>query len=143
MFRAFNSGVAGALAVTAVHECVRRQTSKAPRMDVLGERAIAQTSEALFGMRPHGKHLHEAALAGDLAANSAYYSLVGLGRPEGAVARGAALGLAAGIGALALPGPLGLGSKPSNRTLETQVMTVAWYVIGGLTAGLMYRALSR
>jgi hypothetical protein len=122
---------------------MRRQTPKAPRMDVLGERAIAQTSEALFGARPHGKHLHEAALAGDLAANSAYYSLVGLGQPEGAVARGAALGLAAGLGALALPGPLGLGSKPSNRTPETQLMTVAWYVIGGVAAGLTYRILSR
>jgi hypothetical protein len=51
------------------------------------------------------------------------------------------LGLAAGLGAVFLPGPLGLGSAPSNRTTQTQAMTVGWYLLGGLAAGLAYQTL--
>ena len=41
-----------------------------------------------------------------------------------------------------MPGPLGLGHAPSNRTVSTQVMTVGWYVLGGLTAAAAYRLLA-
>jgi hypothetical protein len=83
--------------------------------------------------------LHGWALAGDLALNSLYYSLVGVGDREGAFQRGVLLGLAAGVGAVALPGPLGLGTGPSARTPATQAMTVAWYLVGGLAAAAAYR----
>lgn len=73
--------------------------------------------------------------------NTAYYALVGLGGPDGAVGRGAALGFLAGLGAVFLPGPLGLGSAPSRRTPQTAAMTVAWYTLGGLVAGAAYRAI--
>src|SRR3954447_6028938 len=36
------SGAAGALALTAVHQLARRRVRRAPRMDVLGMRAIAR-----------------------------------------------------------------------------------------------------
>jgi hypothetical protein len=135
------SGVAGAAALTAVHEAARKNLPDAPRMDVLGMRALGQSFRAAGQTPPSRERLHELALAGDIVANSAYYSLVALGPPEGAVARGALLGLAAGLGAVFLPGPLGLGSAPSNRTTQTQAMTVGWYLLGGLAAGLAYQTL--
>jgi hypothetical protein len=67
---------------------------------------------------------------------------VGVGRPQGALLRGAALGLAAGLGAVFLPGPLGLGEAPSNRTPATTAMTIGWYLIGGLAAALAYRTMA-
>ena len=36
--------------------------------------------------------------------------------------------LAAGLGAVALPGPLGLGEGPSRRTRATEALTIAWYL---------------
>ena len=66
-----------------------------------------------------------------------------VGGPKGALACGAALGLAAGVGAVALPEPLGLGGGPSARTDETKAMTVAWYLAGGLAAGLAYSLLAK
>ena len=45
------------------------------------------------------------------------------------------------LGAVFLPGPLGLGTKPSARTPQTAAMTVAWYAIGGLVAGAVYHCL--
>ena len=103
-------------------------------MDVVAERGIARGLEAL-GTRPPGEPaLYRWALGGDLFANSAYYSLVACGSHPHVWRRGVALGLAAGAGALLLPGRIGLGEPPRSDRLDNQVMTVAWYVIGGLAA---------
>ena len=53
-------------------------------------------------------------MVGDVLSNGLYYSLVGGGRHT--VRRGLLLGLAAGVGGVALPGPMGLGEAPSGRT---------------------------
>jgi hypothetical protein len=136
-------GAVGAVALTLVHEAARRTVPDAPRMDVLGKRALAAGVRTVGAEAPSGAQLHAAALAGDLVANTAYYSLVGLGGAEGAVARGGLLGLVAGLGAVFLPGPLGLGTAPSRRTPQTAAMTVAWYTLGGLVAGAAYRSLQK
>ena len=77
------SGLAGAAALTLIHESVRRLRPDAPRMDTLGRRAIASGMEAV-GMEPPAEdRLQAAALVGDLASNTLYYALVGLGRHQG------------------------------------------------------------
>jgi hypothetical protein len=111
-------------------------------MDVLGMRAIARSMEALGQEPPPACRLHDLALVGDIVANSLYYSLVGVGRPEGAWLRGTLLGLAAGVGAVVLPRSLGLGAAPSKRTAATQAMTVGWYLFGGLAAAAAGRLLA-
>lgn len=136
--QALGSGLAGALTLTAVHETARRELPNAPRMDVLGMRAIARSLMAMGQEPPADGKLHDLALVGDVVSNSLYYSLVGLGPREGVWVRGAALGLAAGIGAVVLPKPLGLGNAPSNRTGQTTAMTIGWYLLGGLAAAAAY-----
>src|SRR5829696_10085334 len=101
--RSFASGLVGAVALTSVHQLARRVTDAAPRMDVLGERAIGRAVTAAGGTIPSQAALHQWALAGDLLANSAYYSLVTCGRDAHMWTRAVGLGLAAGIGALVLP----------------------------------------
>lgn len=136
------SGLVGAGTVTAIHETARRNIPKAPRMDILGMRAIDRSLRALGQRPPPPDQLHNLALGGDIAANSLFYSLVGLSNPKHAPLTGAVLGLLAGIGGVLLPKPMGLGSDPSARTPATQAMTVAWYTAGGLAAGLAYRLLN-
>jgi hypothetical protein len=80
-------------------------------------------------------------LAGDLASNTAYFGVVGAGPRERAVALGAALGIAAGAGAVLLPPYLGLSGATTGRTGATVALTVALYTAGGLVAGAAYRAL--
>jgi hypothetical protein len=135
------AGVCGAVALTAVHQLARRVSDDAPRMDVLGERAIARTVQAAGGTLPMPQTLHRWALAGDLVANSAYYSLVACGRDAHMWTRGVAMGLAAGAGALVLPRRIGLGDPPRSHHVPNQIMTVAWYLIGGLAAACAGRAL--
>ncbi|MET0625200.1 MAG: hypothetical protein ABW250_19845 [Pyrinomonadaceae bacterium] len=140
MLKALGSGLVGACALTLVHETARRYLDDAPRMDVVGMRAITKTLRAVDVEPP--VPLHEAALVGDIAANSLYYGLVGLGEPEDGVRNGALLGLAAGVAAVYLPEPLGLGRQPAKNSTETNLLTVAWYLLGGLAAGAAYQALS-
>ena len=139
----FAAGACGALALTAVHQLARRVRPDAPRMDVLGERAIARALALRGEEVPPQPTLQRWALAGDLLANSAYYSLVACGRDAHVWRRGVALGLAAGAGALVLPRPLGLGDPPKSDQLANQIMTVAWYLIGGLAAAAAGQGLQR
>ena len=123
------SGMAGAAALTAVHQAARAITESAPRMDVVGMRALTRGSRAVETEPPQThKGLYRAALAGDLICNSAYYSLAST------YTRGTVMGLLAGIGALVLPERMGLGTPPKSNLLSNQVMTVSWYLIGGLVA---------
>ena len=134
------SGLAGAVVLTVVHESLRRFVPDAPRMDVLGMRSIEKLMAKADAEPPQDKdELHTWALAGDVLSNSLYYSLAGTGKS--AWWRGAALGAAAGVGAVLLPGPLGLGEEPSNKTTKTQAMTVGYYLLGGLVAAALGYAL--
>ncbi|MFO0954143.1 MAG: hypothetical protein U0835_23910 [Isosphaeraceae bacterium] len=125
---------------TFLHETVRRTRADAPRMDTLGRRAIARGLEAAGLEPPSQDRLQAAALGGDVVANTLYYSLACFGRPS--LARGAAVGAAAGLGALVLAPLMGLGSRPAARTPQTAVMTVAWYTAGGLAASAAHRVLA-
>ena len=132
------AGAAGATALTVVHQVARLMTSSAPRMDVIGMRALRKVHR-FFGRESAGT-LHIQALAGDLIANSAYYSLVGAGNRRGIWSRGLGLGALAGLGAVTLPRRVGLGDPPHGQRRETQFMTVTWYVIGGLVAAAVLDA---
>lgn len=131
------SGAAGAVALTAVHQAARAITDNAPRMDVVGMRALARGANATGTEAPRTHAgLYGATLAGDLIANSVYYSFATT------YTRGTVLGLLAGIGALVLPERMGLGVPPKSELLSNQVMTVAWYLIGGLAAAATAQCLS-
>ncbi|WP_198170335.1 hypothetical protein [Deinococcus arboris] len=133
------SGLAGALTVTLLNEGVRRVLPHAPRMDVLGERALTAGLEAAGTQPPQGGALYAATLAADLASNTIFYALAGLGGAARAPGVGTALGLVSGVGGAALPPHVGLGHQPDERP-QTLLLTVAWYALGGLAAGLVYRA---
>lgn len=141
--RALASGAAGAVALNLVHETARRFLPAAPHVHRVAMRAIARPARRMGRRPPRRRALYGWALAGDLVGNSLYYALVGLGRPEHPWARGGALGLAGGLSALVLPGPLGLGRRSVARTRATRLMTVGWYVLGGLTAAAAFSALRR
>ena len=139
---ALASGLAGAAAVTVLNETVRRVAPEvAPRMEILGMRAAKAGFEAADREVPPRSELFKMTLAAEVLSNGAYYSLVGMVKPENAIATGAALGLAAGAGAVLLPGPMGLGEGPSARSLGTKALTLAWYLAGGLAAGFVASAM--
>jgi hypothetical protein len=117
-----------------LNEGIRQIDEEAPRLDFLGMRVLADVTSP--------EHLRVKAMAADIAANTLYYSAVGLGSPERAPLVGAAIGLAAGAGAVLLPGQLGYGDDVTNWRPKTRAMSVAYYAAAGLVAGLLYRAIA-
>lgn len=140
---AMGGGVAGAAAVTLIHESVRRIVPKAPRMDLLGMNAISKGLNAVGIKTPTDTKLFALALTGDLLSNAIYYSLAGIGNEKNLLVRSSLFGLAAGIGAVVLPGPLGLQEKYSNRTTSTRLMTVGLYVAGALVTTAIIKVLAK
>ena len=136
-------GLAGAIALNIIHETYRQLDPDAPKIHLVGEEAVTKISAGLGVEPPEGDALYATTLGGDVLSNALYYAMAGLGNDQQLVTRGAAYGLAAGIGALKLTAPLGLDDAPVNRTVKTRVLTVAWYTIGGLVAGLAMRALRK
>jgi hypothetical protein len=141
---AIGRGIAGAVALSLVHESARRVIPHAPRVDVIGVRSISRPMRAAGYRPPRYNALHNAALAGELVSNSAYYSLIGAaGDATHVWRRGVIFGLLAGLGAAFLPPAMGLGEQPHRRTPFTQMMTIAWYFLGGLAAAGAYSLATR
>lgn len=141
--KSFLSGLAGAVVLNTIHETVRQVTPKAPRVDKLGKRGIIKITKATGLPTPTGNALYATAMAGDLLSNTLYYSLIGLAKPPAILPLGAVLGTLAGVGAVTLAEPLGLGDEPVRRTATTASLTVAWYVVGGLVAAGIFGWLNR
>jgi hypothetical protein len=139
--RALGGGAAGAVVLTGLHEIARRVVPHAPRMDVIGERALTRALAAV-GRRPsRGRRLFRQTLAGELFSNTLYYSLIGVSSRSRVVRNGVLLGLAAGLGAVLLPPRLGLGRSPGTKAPLTPLLTLAWYTAGGLAAAATIRRL--
>jgi hypothetical protein len=140
---ALGAGLAGATALTIAHETLRRFRSDAPRMDVVGGRALS----ALFrraGVRPpRGKRLYFSTLGADLLSNSAYFTGFLLGRPRYPFVRQTAAGLIAGLGAFLLPPLLRLGLAPGSYRRSNRLLTIGLYLLGGAVAATTYRACRR
>ncbi|QQL50476.1 hypothetical protein [Mucilaginibacter ginkgonis] len=134
-------GIAGAVALNVIHQVAKQFDHDAPRVDLVGEEALSKGLESVCVEPPKGDALFAATLASDLVSNAFYYSAIGLGKKKYLLYHGVAHGLCAGIGAITLPKPMGLSDAPVTKTLETKVLTVAWYTIGGMVAAKVMQAL--
>lgn len=141
--QALISGAVGAASLNVIHETARHTIPHAPQIQAIGMRAIAKTMRAAGESPPPRDELYWLTLAGDLISNALYYSFVGTDQPRRIWRRGVMLGAAAGVGAVVLPGPMGLGRQPGTKTPHTQIMTFLWYFIGGLAAAAVASAFAR
>jgi hypothetical protein len=136
-------GLAGACAVTLIHESVRKIVPKAPLIDLLGMNAISKGLNIAGIKTPTGNKLYTMALAGDILGNSIYYALAGTGDEKNIWLKSSIFGLAAGVAAVSLPGPLGLEEKHSAKTTETKLMTIGLYVAGALVATAIMKLMAK
>lgn len=136
------AGLGGAVALNILHESLKYKSSNMPRVDLLGEEAL-QKSLNYFGNSINDQQtLYMATLAGDVASNTMYYSLIGAGSIKHVFTRALAYGIAAGVGAVTLAEPLGLDPEPVNRSQKTKILTVAYYLAGAIVTGCIIKAMS-
>ena len=136
------AGLAGAVTLTIAHQLLRKVSSDAPRMDLMGEEALEKIGDKTNVHIPQDKK-YGIAMAGDIISNTLYYSLAAIRNNKSTTARGGLLGVAAGIGGVLLPKQLGLTNSYSDRNMKTRLMTVAIYSLGGLVAARVARALAK
>ncbi|GAA4329017.1 hypothetical protein GCM10023149_33390 [Mucilaginibacter gynuensis] len=134
-------GLAGAIALNIIHQTVKAVDHDAPRVDLVGEEALTKGMESMGLTPPTGNALFLATLTGDVLSNALFYSTIGFGKKTYLLLRGAAVGLSAGIGAVTLPDRMGLSDAPVTRTDKTKLMTVAWYLIGGLVTAFTIKSI--
>jgi hypothetical protein len=134
------SGLTGAISVAVLNQIAKRYLPGAPRLDILGSQ-LATAGFKKAGIKPpQGLPVKLLALIGSLVSNSIFYGLVGLGKPNTAWLRGGLLGLAMGIGAVTLPGTVGMKNDATAGTQAAKIGTVSWYVLGGLLAAIAFAA---
>ena len=137
------SGLVGAASVTLLNYLGKRYFPWAPQLDILGLRLVTAAFSKAGIEPPKAFPLKLFALIADLISNSIFYGLVGLGKSRTAWLRGVALGLAMGVGAVALPTTLGVGDDTTGRTPMSKAGTILWYVLGGFLAAFAFAASHR
>ena len=136
------AGLTGSLALTGIHEALRRTVAGSPRMDLLGMQSLSRLLQ-VAGVKVPGKPaLFGWTLLGDIGGNALYYSLAARGGRKSVWIKAISLGLAAGISAVLLPKRLGLNERASNRKGYTALATVAIYVVGGIVTAAVTSAIS-
>ncbi|WP_367209560.1 hypothetical protein [Sphingobacterium sp. R2] len=136
-------GLVGALVLNVVHTAAKRFDSKAPEVDKVGEEAMQKTARFAGFKPPKGNALVAATFGADVASNAMLYTLIGYGSQNNLLLKGALLGTLVGVATLTIPEQAGLNAEPIKKTDRTKLMTVAWYVIGGIAAGLAIKAMGK
>lgn len=134
-------GLAGACALTLINQGMAKLDRKAPRLDLLGMNAVAKFIKSPKTAPPLVKSLLPMSVTGDLVSNSLYFAMASGRNKNQTLLRGLLLGLGAGMGAVALPKDGALDDTPANFTDKTKLLTIAWYVIGGLVAAAAINAM--
>ena len=126
------AGLGGAIVLTLLNETFKNVNHKMPRINLVGEEAVQKTA-SLVGINIDNENaLMGTALVGDIISNTAYFSLIN-GKNEELWLKAAASGFTAGLGAVNLPEKLGLNDQPVAKSTTTQVLTVAYYMLGAFT----------
>lgn len=133
------AGAAGAVTVTLLNQAGRAADDRAPRLDLLGERALARGLRRIGAPRPRGDALRRLALVGDSVANTLYYGALLAGRPRPRL-RGGIGGALAGLAAAIVAPAFGISARRRDARMRAG-LTVAWYTAAGLAAAAMYERL--
>ncbi len=131
------AGLGGAVVLNVLHEGLKGSDDDMPRIDLLGEEALNKGLGWLGSGIEDPDKLYQATLAGDVAGNALYYSLIGTGGNKYVWSKAMLSGLAAGLGAIALPAPMGLDDRPVARNTKVKLLTIGYYLAGALVTAFI------
>jgi len=132
MYKKIIAGLGGAIALSLLHEAVRKNFDNVPEINKVGEEALNKALDRADMKITNHDQLYAATLAGDVIGNGMYYATTATSGFN------IASGLAMGLGALALPEKIGLDEKPVAETTQKKVMTVAYYLFGAIVTKFIY-----
>ncbi|MGK7390716.1 MAG: hypothetical protein ACNS60_10200 [Candidatus Cyclobacteriaceae bacterium M2_1C_046] len=133
------TGLAGSTALTGVHQALKDRKNT-PRVDLLGEQVLLK----LKGDRKaehDNKKLYYGTLAGDLISNTIYYGVIA--KSKRPILTGALMGAAAGVMTVFSPQLFGLNKRYVQTSDTKKALTVGYYLLGGLAAGITTKIFKR
>lgn len=136
-------GLLGAAVLNIVHTIAKKLDKDAPAVDEVGEEAMKKSTRAVGLKAPKGDALVAATFGADVASNTMLYTMIGYGGDKHRVLRGAVLGTVVGLATLTIPKQAGLDTTPIRKSTQTQLMTVAWYIIGGIATAVAIKTLRK
>jgi hypothetical protein len=134
-------GIAGACALNLINQGMRTIDKRAPGLDLLGMNAVAKITKPRIPV-PVLNRIFPLALSGDMISSSLYFAMAKGKTYQQTLLRGALLGLGAGLGAAMVP-RLATGKTAVHTGMGSRLLTVTWYVIGGLVAAATINWLSK
>lgn len=132
MYKKIIAGLGGAIALSLLHEAIRKNFDNVPEINKVGEEALNKALDKADMKITNHDQLYAATLAGDVIGNGMYYATTATSGFN------IASGLAMGLGALALPEKIGLDEKPVAESTQKKVMTVAYYLFGAIVTKFIY-----
>ena len=132
MYKKIIAGLGGAIALSLLHEAIRKNFDNVPEINKVGEEALNKALDKADMKITNHDQLYAATLAGDVIGNGMYYATTATSGFN------IASGLSMGLGALALPEKIGLDEKPVAENTQKKVMTVAYYLFGAIVTKFIY-----
>ena len=132
MYKKIIAGLGGAIALSVLHEVIRRNFDNVPEINKVGEEALNKVLDKADVKITNHDQLYAATLAGDVIGNGMYYATTATSGFN------IASGLVMGLGALALPEKMGLDENPVAENNQKKVMTVAYYLFGAVVTKFIY-----
>lgn len=137
----FIGGLAGAFMLKILHATGRKLFKDAPPLQKISPQITHTAAENMAITAPSSTILLTSTLGSDLVANTLYYSLIGDGSPQSLWVRGAVSGITAGVSVLKMKNQEEVISMPFIRKTTSRFMTLSWYMIAGLTAAAVIKAM--
>ncbi|WP_379963088.1 hypothetical protein [Epilithonimonas sp. UC225_85] len=131
MYKKILAGLGGAIALNILHETIRKNFTNVPHINEVGEEALIKLTDNTPINIEGENELYAATLVGDIVSNGFYYAAT-------ATNHNIVSGLMAGVGAIALPGKMGLDDDPVASNNKKKAMTVGYYLFGALVTKLIY-----
>ncbi|MDD3789624.1 MAG: hypothetical protein PHO94_13155 [Petrimonas sp.] len=135
MWKRIIAGFGGAIALSVLHEILKKNMDELPDFEEVGEEAIDKSLEKVNLKVLDTSKLYNATVAGDVITNGIYYAFTPF-------KMNTVIGALGGLGAMALPKKLGLDNTPIAGTDKKKMMTIGYYIFGALVAGGIYKLLT-
>lgn len=131
------SGLAGAAALTLIHNFFKGKVKDAPRIDEMGMEALKK----MFGKDTFSDkdELYKMSILSDILSNGLAYSLASMSKKY-PVWAGTMIGALIGVGTTSIPQQLGLKKDFAAKTVRTTIMSILYYTTGGATSGMLIKA---
>jgi hypothetical protein len=139
---ALGGGLLGAVALTLLHEGLKKiENGKSPS-DSLGLNAFSKIVKGFKDTAlPGSQELVQLNPVGEILTNALYFSIAGAGSKKNIMLRAALLGLTAGLGALVLPQYLGI--KENDGSKKSKVLTISRYLLGSILTATTIKTMEK